>query len=103
MSEIAEMIRKMGLFGVGMFYLTQEKIEELTAEMLKRGDISKEEAKKFVREFVSAKEKQMDEIEKKIDEKIKEAIEKGDVVMKSDLEALERKIEKLEKAIQARK
>ncbi len=102
-SEIAEILRKMGLFGVGMFYLTKEKIEELTAEMMKKGDISKEEAKAFVREFVSAREKQMAEIDEKINSKIKDATDKGEFVMKSDLEALQKKIDKLEKIVQGKK
>ncbi|MCZ7397193.1 MAG: hypothetical protein O8C59_01620 [Candidatus Methanoperedens sp.] len=57
MSEMSEMIRKMGLFGVGIVSMTQEKIEEFTQEMIKTGEISREEGKKFVKEILSEKEK----------------------------------------------
>lgn len=43
----------------------------------------------------------MKEFEGKIHEKVKETFEKSGVVMKSDVAALEKKIEKLEKTIQA--
>jgi polyhydroxyalkanoate synthesis regulator phasin len=101
MPEMSEMFRKMGLFGVGVISLTQEKIEEFTQEMIKKGEISKEEGKKFVKEVLSEKEKQLKDIEEKINKKVKENLKKSGIVMKSDITALERKIEKLEKTIQS--
>lgn len=101
MSEMSEMFKKMGLFGIGVISLTQEKIEEFSQEMIKKGELSREEGKKFVKEVLSEKEKQMEEFEEKINEKIKETFKKSGVVMKSDITALEKKIEKLEKTIEA--
>ena len=98
---MSEMIRKMGLFSVGVISLTQEKIEEFSQEMIKKGEMSREEGKKFVRDILSEKEKQMNDLENKINEVIKENIEKSGIVMKSDLSALEKKIEHLEKTVQS--
>lgn len=100
MSEMSEMIRKMGLFGIGVVSMTQEKIEEFTQEMIKTGEISREEGKKFVKEVLSEKEKQVNDLEEKINKKVNETLKKSGIVMKSDLDALEKKIEKLEKTIQ---
>ncbi|MDD1745843.1 MAG: phasin family protein [Candidatus Methanoperedens sp.] len=101
MSEMSEMIRKMGLFSVGVISLTQEKAEEFTQEMIKKGEMSREEGKKFVREVLSEKEKQVKDLEDKINEKVENVMKKSGVVMKSDISALEKKIEKLEKTIQS--
>jgi len=98
---MSDMFKKMGLFGIGIISLTQEKIEEFSQEMIKKGEMSKEEGKKFVKEVLSEKEKQLKDIEEKINERVKENIKKSGVVMKSDISALERKIEKLEKTIQS--
>ncbi|MDD5472740.1 MAG: phasin family protein [Candidatus Methanoperedens sp.] len=98
---MSEMFKKMGLFGIGVISLTQEKIEEFTQEMIKKGEMSKEEGKKFVKEVLSEKEKHLKDIEGKINEKVKENIKKSGIVMKSDIAALERKIEKLEKTMQS--
>jgi polyhydroxyalkanoate synthesis regulator phasin len=100
MSEMSEMIRKMGLFSVGIISLTQEKAEEFTQEMIKKGEMSREEGKKFVKEVLSEKEKQLNDLEDKINEKVEKVMKKSGVVMKSDISALEKKIEKLEKTIQ---
>jgi polyhydroxyalkanoate synthesis regulator phasin len=99
MSEMSDTVRKMGLFGIGVISLTQEKIEEFSQEMIKKGEMSKEEGKKFVKEVLSEKEKQMKDFEDKVNERVKETLQKSGVVMKSDISALERKIEKLEKTI----
>lgn len=95
----SDMLKKMGLFGIGVISLTQEKLDEFTQEMIKKGEMSREEGKKFVREVLSEKEKQVREIEDKINEKVKKTIEDSGIVMKSDLAALEKKIEKLEETI----
>lgn len=99
MSDMSDMFKKMGLFGIGILTLTQEKTEEFTQEMIKKGEISREEGKKFVKEVLSEKEKQLKEIEEKINKKVRENLKQSGVVMKSDIEALEKKIEKLEKTI----
>jgi polyhydroxyalkanoate synthesis regulator phasin len=101
MSEMSEMIRKMGLFSVGVISLTQEKAEEFTQEMIKKGEMSREEGKKFVREILSEKEKQVKDLEDKINDKVENVMKKSGVVMKSDISALEKKIEELEKTIQS--
>ena len=101
MSEMSEMIRKMGLFSVGVISLTQEKAEEFTQEMIKKGEMSREEGKKFVREILSEKEKQVKDLEDKINDKVENVMKKSCVVMKSDISALEKKIEELEKTIQS--
>jgi polyhydroxyalkanoate synthesis regulator phasin len=101
MSEMSEMIRKMGLFSVGVISLTQEKAEEFTQEMIKKGEMSREEGKKFVREVLSEKEKQVKDLEDKINDKVENVMTKSGVVMKSDISALEKKIEELEKTIQS--
>jgi len=101
MTEMSEMLKKMGLFGIGVISLTQEKIEEFSQEMIKKGELSREEGRKFVKEVLSEQEKQIKELEDKINNRVKETLEKSGVVMKSDIATLEKKIEKLEKAIQA--
>jgi polyhydroxyalkanoate synthesis regulator phasin len=100
MTEMSDMFKKMSLFGIGLISLTQEKIEEFSQEMIKKGELSREEGKKFVKEVLSEREKQMKELEDKINDRVKETLGKSGVVMKSDINALEKKIEKLEKSIQ---
>ncbi len=50
--QMSEMLKKMGLFGIGVISLTKEKVEEFAQEMIKK----------------SRKEKQVKELEDKINE-----------------------------------
>jgi polyhydroxyalkanoate synthesis regulator phasin len=101
MSAETSILRKMGLFGLGVISLTQEKLEEFTQEMIKKGEMSREEGKKFVREVLSEKDKQLKEIEEKINKMVSETIEKSGLALKKDVQVLERKMEELEKAVKS--
>lgn len=95
----AEMLRKMGLFGIGIMSLTYEKLDEFTSEAIKRGDMSREEGEKFVRDVRSAREKKLKEIEDRIGKRVKETLERSGFATKNDIEELKRKIDELETTV----
>ena len=92
-------LRKMRLFGVGIIALTQEKLEEFTQEMVKKGEMDREEGKKFVIEVLLEKDRLFKEIEDKINRKVKDTIERSGVATKKDIQTLEKRLEILEKGI----
>ncbi len=94
-----ETIKKLGLFGIGAWALTEEKINEITKELIDKGEINKEEGKKFVKELIEEQKKQKDEIENKISETVKETFGKAKTETKEDIERLEMRINKLEEDI----
>ena len=99
MTEISDILRKMGLFGIGVISLTKEKVEELSRELIQKGDLTQEEGKKFVHDVLAEKEKQVKDIESQVNTKVQEFINKSGVVTKKDIQALEKKIEELEKKL----
>ena len=99
MTEISDILRKMGLFGIGVISLTKEKVEELSRELIQKGDLTQEEGKKFVHDVLSEKEKQVKDIEKQVNDKVQEFINKSGIVTKKDTQALEKRIEELEKKL----
>jgi polyhydroxyalkanoate synthesis regulator phasin len=98
----AEMLRKAGLFGIGVISLTYEKLDEFTSEAIKRGDMSREEGEKLIRDARSKREKQLRDIEDKISKKVMETLERSGISTKSDIEELKRKIDELEITINTR-
>lgn len=95
----SDTLRKIGLFGIGVIAITQEKLEEFTQEMVKKGEMNREEGKLFVVEVLSEKDKQLKDIEEKIGNKVKDAIENSGVATKKDIQALEKRLDMLEKDI----
>ena len=94
-----ETIKKLGLFGIGAWALTEEKINEIAKELIDKGEINKEDGKKFVRELVEEQKKQKEEIENRISETVKETFGKAKTETKEDIERLEMRINKLEEEI----
>ena len=94
-----ETIKKLGLFGIGAWALTEEKINEISKELIDKGEINKEDGKKFVRELVEEQKKQKEEIENRISETVKETFGKAKTETKEDIERLEMRINKLEEDI----
>jgi polyhydroxyalkanoate synthesis regulator phasin len=92
-------LRKIGLFGIGVIVLTQEKLEEFTQEMITKGEMDREEGKIFVISVLLEKDRQLKEIEEKISIKVKDMIENSGVATKKDILALEERLEILEKDI----
>lgn len=96
MTEISEIFRKMALFGIGAIAISQEKIEEFAQEMVKKGEMNREEGKKFVFEVLAEKDKQRKEVEEKINNKVKEVIANSGLAMKRDVNELSVRMEKIE-------
>lgn len=96
MTEISEIFRKMALFGIGTIAISQEKIEEFAQEMIKKGEMNREEGKKFVFEVLAEKDKQRKEVEEKINNKVKEVIANSGLAMKKDVAELSVRMEKIE-------
>lgn len=92
-------LRKIGLFGIGVVAITQEKLEGFMQEMVKKGEMTREEGKMFVVTVLLEKDMQRRDIEEKISNKVKDAIENSGIATKKDIKALENRLEILEKDI----
>jgi polyhydroxyalkanoate synthesis regulator phasin len=99
MSEISETFRKMALFGIGAIAISKEKIEEFAQEMVKKGELNKEEGKKFVMDVLSEKNRQCKELEEKINKKVRDVVENSGAATKKDVESLSTRMEKIEATI----
>lgn len=97
MSEISDMLKKIGLFGIGVIAITQEKVEEFTKEMVEKGEMSREEGKKFVMEVLYEKDRQIKELGEKINQKVKEAVERSGAATRNDIEDIKKRLEVIEK------
>jgi polyhydroxyalkanoate synthesis regulator phasin len=99
MSEISEMFRKMALFGIGAVAISQEKIEKFAQEMVEKGELNREEGKKFVQDVLSEKERQCKEIKEEISRKVKDVMENKDMATKKDVADLSARLEYVETTI----
>jgi polyhydroxyalkanoate synthesis regulator phasin len=99
MREFTDIMKKVGLFGIGLWALTEEKIQEITDELVEDGELKKEEGKKFVREIIEEQKKQKEEFENKITSKVQDTFKKADVATKEELHELKEIIKQLNEKI----
>lgn len=92
-------LRKIGLFGIGVIVLTQEKFEEFIQEMTKKREMTRAEGKILVISVLLEKDAQLKDIEEKISNKIKDAVDNSGVATKKSIQALEERLDRLEKDI----
>ena len=95
-----ESLKKVGLLGIGVLSITEEKIKQVVNELVEKGEMNKEEGKTLVHELLTEKKKQMQDFEEKIAEDVQNAIGKSKIALKDDVSRLEDKITELEKTVQ---
>jgi len=95
-----ESLKKVGLLGIGVLSITEEKITQVVNELVEKGEMNKEEGKTLVHELLTEKKKQMQDFEEKISGDVQNAIGKSKLASKDDVSRLEDKITELEETIQ---
>lgn len=96
---MSELLRKMGLIGIGVLAITEEKIEQTVNELIEKGEMNREEGKTLVQEILTEKKRQMQELGDAISEDVQSAIDRSKIASKDDITRLEEKISELEKAV----
>ena len=99
-------LRNTVLASIGAFNLTKKKAEEVVDQLIKSGDLSKSERKQAVMELLEKADKSTEEFRAKITRQaskvgaeVQNAVEKLKVAKKDDLDELNKKVDKLVKAM----
>jgi len=88
---VAEVIKKAMLAGLG----AQEKAKEFVEELVKAGELSKNEGATLVKEWVSKAEESTKDMDHKLKDTISAAFEKLNIPTRDDMASLEKKIQSL--------
>lgn len=87
--------------GVGLAFLTRDKVEELGKKLAEEAKLSEGEGKKLVDEFLKKAEEARAGLDKAVSGAVAAALEKVDLTRKSELKALEARVAALEARHQA--
>ncbi|GCC10784.1 hypothetical protein IPdc08_00821 [archaeon] len=90
-----EIIKKIGLLGIGLAALTEEKVREIIEDLENKGEISKEDGKAFVKEVIKARKKQKVELEKTVAKEVEKAFKTAGIATKKDIEEIIKEIESI--------
>jgi polyhydroxyalkanoate synthesis regulator phasin len=94
-----DLFKKTISFGLGLFDYTKEKVEHLVDELVKRGELTKQESTQAVEELWEKAEKEQSAFWNKIKEFVNSMVAEMPLVRRSDLKALEDRLAALEKKL----
>ncbi|MBM9615845.1 hypothetical protein JWJ90_16370 [Desulfobulbus rhabdoformis] len=94
-----EMLKNVVYAGIGAAFLTKEKVEALSTELIEKGKMSKEEGKQFVDELVQKSENAKDQLDLWINKQVEDRINQLNLVTKDEVAELQRKIDELQVAM----
>jgi len=94
---MAGIIKKIGLAGLGLLSITKAKAQEIVNELVKKGDVSKTEGAKLVKDLLEKAEEDKKFLEEKMEKAAKRILKKLDVPTRKEINELKKKIDKLTK------
>lgn len=96
---VVDLVRKVGLLGIGIASLTRERAEKITSDLVKKGNITQTEGRKLTRDLIKRSISATKSMETKIDKELKKTMNAARFAKESDVKRLERKVAELEKKI----
>jgi polyhydroxyalkanoate synthesis regulator phasin len=94
-----DLFKKTVSFGIGLFDYTKEKVEKLVDEMVKRGEVNKQDSTKAVEELWERARQEQSDFWNKIKGYVKNIVDEMAVPSKADFKALEDRVAALEKRV----
>jgi polyhydroxyalkanoate synthesis regulator phasin len=94
-----EMLKNVVYAGLGAAFLTKEKVEDLTKDLIEKGKMTQEEGKQFVDDLLRKSEKAKDQLDLWINKRVEDRINQLNLATKDEIAELQRKIEELQVAI----
>ncbi len=93
---MVEIIKKTLEVGLGALSVTQEKLKEITDDLVVKGNITRKEGSDFLKELIGIAEDSRKRLTALVEEQVHRVIKEVGIATKSDIKALEGKIERLE-------
>lgn len=88
--------------GFGALLITKENVEEIINDMVKKGEIKKDEAKVQMKEIFDTVLSSKKEIESKVEEVVEKVLHKLDIPTRKELKQMEKKLEEIIKRLESR-
>jgi len=85
--------------GFGLLSTTRDRMEKVSADLVKRGELSRNEAKKWLSQVEKELDQEMKFLDKKVQKGIKDFIQKVKVPSRTEFEKLSREVSRLKKEV----
>ena len=93
------MLKDILLAGIGLVSLTKDKAQEIASELVKRGEIAKNDENAFVNRIMKLAEEQSQKMKDKISEEVQRIMKSTNFVSRNEFEELQKRVEILEERL----
>ena len=100
---MTDYLKKGFLLGLGAAIAGKEKLEKMLDELVSKNEISQEQAKQMLNEFIQKGEQKTEEWSKKQEEQKRKTMEELGLATKDDIAALHERINELEAKLNEQK
>lgn len=94
-----DLIKKIVFTGVGLTYLTKDKIEALGKEIADQAKLSEKEGKELLDELMKKSEESKKEVASQVEKFVTDSLKKMNLATRDELLKLEKKVQRLSKAL----
>ena len=100
---MVDLMKKAIFTGLGLAFMTKEKIEEFSKEIIEKGRLSDTEGKEFIDEPQNKSEEVRKKLQKQVQSAVNNTLKKMNIATKDDISRVEKKLAKLATSIKAKK
>jgi polyhydroxyalkanoate synthesis regulator phasin len=100
---MVDLMKKAIFTGLGLAFMTKEKIEEFSKEIIEKGRLSDTEGKEFIDELQNKSEEVRKKLQKQVQSAVNNTLKKMNIATKDDISRVEKKLAKLATSIKAKK
>lgn len=85
--------------GFGLLSTTRDRMERMSADLVKRGELSRTEAKKWLSQIEKGLDKEIKFLDKKVQKGVKDFVQKVKVPTRTEFDKLTREVSRLKKEV----
>ena len=94
-----ELAKKSMLAGIGLALKTRDEVEDLVNDLLKKGELSENEGRKFLEEARERYDEVQSNLEKRVEDSVKGFLKKTNIVTSDELRDLKKEIRELKSIV----
>ncbi len=94
--HVVEALKKAAYAGVGLVFVTKDKVEEMARKIVEEAKLSEGEGKKFFDDLLRKTEETRHNVEKMVSITVEKTLDRLDLPRRSELKSLESRISSLE-------
>jgi polyhydroxyalkanoate synthesis regulator phasin len=100
---MVDLLKKAIFTGLGLAFMTKDKIEEFSKELVEKGRLSETEGKDFIDELQEKSEEARKKLEEQIQSALNSTLKKMNIATRDDISRLEKRLAKLAPTKKAKK